>query len=233
MAPDQRGYSPGARPDPADLTNYAFDLLVADALDIADAQGWVDRPFHLVGHDWGGQVSWGVASRHPQRLSSLTILSRPHPSAFRQALAAPESDQKHRSRHHRSFLSEETCGLLLADNAARLRQMLEGSGVPIDTVADYLSVLGNTPSLEAALAWYRASPNLATPIGTIEVPTMYVWGDADQTVGRSAAEMTGEFVAARYRFEILPGIGHFASDEAPSLVSDLLISHLSSQSGHL
>ncbi|MGE4079867.1 MAG: alpha/beta fold hydrolase, partial [Reyranella sp.] len=39
VAPDQRGYSADARPDPADLSNYAFDRLVDDAIDIADAAG--------------------------------------------------------------------------------------------------------------------------------------------------------------------------------------------------
>src|SRR5436305_4800888 len=54
VAPDQRGYSPGARPDPADLSNYAFDRLVNDALEIAAAAGHEGKRFHLVGHDWGG-----------------------------------------------------------------------------------------------------------------------------------------------------------------------------------
>src|SRR5687768_17375285 len=80
VAPDQRGYSAGARPDPADLSNYAFDRLIGDAIEIVAAAGHADQRFHLVGHDWGGQVSWGVAGRHPERLASLTILSRPHPS---------------------------------------------------------------------------------------------------------------------------------------------------------
>ena len=39
VAPDQRGYSPGARPDPVALANYAFDKLVADAIEIAAAAG--------------------------------------------------------------------------------------------------------------------------------------------------------------------------------------------------
>src|ERR1700754_2360252 len=87
VAPDQRGYSPGARPDPADLANYAFDRLVADAAEIVAAAGHEGRRFHLVGHDWGGQVSWGVAAAHPRRLASLTIMSRPHPKSFQRALA--------------------------------------------------------------------------------------------------------------------------------------------------
>src|SRR5712692_11642404 len=67
VAPDQRGYSPGVRPDPADLTAYGIDRLVSDVLDLADASGSGTTPFHLVGHDWGGQVAWFVASQHPDR----------------------------------------------------------------------------------------------------------------------------------------------------------------------
>src|SRR5262249_2505673 len=103
VAPDQRGYSPGARPDPADLSHYAFGKLVQDAIDVADAAGAAGKRFHLVGHDWGGQVSWGVANAHPERLASLTVLSRPHPLSFRRALQR-DPDQKNRSRHHGKFL---------------------------------------------------------------------------------------------------------------------------------
>src|SRR5262249_14319729 len=114
VAPDPRGYSPGARPDPAQLANYGLPHLVNDGVEIADAAGGDGKRFHLVGHDWGGQVAWGVADRHPERLASLTILSRPHPQSFRRALGKEDSDQKHRSRHHRAFLDPETGKLLLA-----------------------------------------------------------------------------------------------------------------------
>ena len=57
--------------------------MVNDAVEIATAAGYEGKRFHLVGHDWGGQVSWGVANAHPERLASLTVLSRPHPLSFR------------------------------------------------------------------------------------------------------------------------------------------------------
>lgn len=102
--------------------------------------------------------------------------------------------------------------------------------MPGSTINDYLSVLNDPEGLEAALAWHLATPNLASTFGAIDVPTMYVWGDADQTVSRSAAERTGSIVNAPYRFEVLPGIGHLASDEALQAVSDLLPGHLTGQS---
>jgi pimeloyl-ACP methyl ester carboxylesterase len=226
VAPDQRGYSPGARPDPAELANYAFDRLVADAVEIAAAAGYDGKRFHLVGHDWGGQVSWGVAGRHPERLASLTILSRPHPSSFRRALLKEDGDQKHRSRHHRAFLEPETGKMLLADNARRLRNGLFGQGVPMAALEEHLSVLGNPQALEAALAWYRSNKGLAADIGTIKVPTLYIWGDADATVGPDAAYGTGEFMGAAYAMEVLPSVGHFVMDQAPAKATDLMLAHI-------
>jgi len=226
VAPDQRGYSPGARPDPTDLSNYAFDWLVADAIEIAAAAGYDGKRFHLVGHDWGGQVSWGVAGKHPERLASLTILSRPHPSSFRRALQKEDGDQKHRSRHHRAFLEPETGKMLLAANARRLRDGLFGQGVPAAALEGHLSVLGNPEALEAALAWYRSNKGLAADIGTIKVPTLYIWGDADATVGPDAAYGTGEFLGAAYAMEVLPSVGHFVMDQAPAKATDLMLAHL-------
>jgi pimeloyl-ACP methyl ester carboxylesterase len=226
IAPDQRGYSPGARPDPQELSNYAFAKLVNDAIEIVAAAGHDGGRFHLVGHDWGGQVSWGVAAAHPERLASLAVMSRPHPGSFRRALEKEGGDQKHRSRHHRAFLEPETGQLLLADNARRLRDGLFGQGVPAAAMEEHLSVLGNQAAMEAALAWYRANVGLAADIGMIEVPTLYIWGDVDATVGPDAAHGTGEFVAAAFAMEVLPGVGHFVMDQAPAKAVDLLLAHL-------
>jgi pimeloyl-ACP methyl ester carboxylesterase len=226
VAPSQRGYSPGARPDVTDVANYRFDLLVADALAIVAACGHAEGRFHLVGHDWGGSIAWGIADRYPQRVASLTVLSRPHPNAFNRALQMADGEQVGRSRHHRDFLEPDAGSRLLADDARWLRERLSRSGVPANAIAEHLSVLGNPAAMEAALAWYRARGAIRAPLGTIGVPTLYVWGDADDTVGRPAAEGTGEFVSAPYRFEVLPGVGHFIADQAPDRLNELLLAHL-------
>ncbi|MGH9182018.1 MAG: alpha/beta fold hydrolase, partial [Acidimicrobiales bacterium] len=93
VAPDQRGYSPGARPDGVDA--YRMPLLVGDVLAMADELG--AGRFHLVGHDWGAAVAWYTAAAHPDRLLSLTAVSVPHPMAFAKALASPSGDQAERS----------------------------------------------------------------------------------------------------------------------------------------
>src|SRR6478609_5526623 len=104
VAPSQRGYSPGARPDTGDTANYHIDRLMDDAMAIVAASGDGERRFHLVGHDWGGSIAWALADRFPERLASLTILSRPHPNALNRALQIPDRHQAHRPRPHQAFL---------------------------------------------------------------------------------------------------------------------------------
>ena len=230
IAPSQRGYSPGARPDPREFSHYLIDRLMDDAMAIVAASGYGDARFHLVGHDWGGSIAWGLADRHRARLASLTILSRPHPNAFNRALQLIDGDQARRSRHHKAFLEPDAGAKVLADDAKWLRDRWAANGVPASAIEAHLSVLGNTDTMEAALAWYRARGAIRGPLGPIRVPTLYIWGDADDTVGRAAAEGTMDFIAAPYRFEVLPGVGHFAADQAPERVSELLLAHVETYS---
>lgn len=226
VAPSQRGYSPAARPDPADVSNYHIDRLMDDAMAIVAASGYGEARFHLAGHDWGGSIAWALTDRYPQRVASLTVLSRPHPNAFNRALQAPDGDQAHRSRHHRAFLEEGAEDVVLADGAKWLRERWSAAGVPLAAMEKHLAVLGNRPAMQAALAWYRARGAIRSPLGPIRVPTLYIWGDADDTVGRPAAEGTIDFVAAPYRFEVLPGGGHFVADQMPDRVSELMLEHI-------
>ena len=226
VAPGQRGYSPGARPDPREFSHYLIDRLMDDAMAIVTACGYGDARFHLVGHDWGGSIAWGLAERHHARLASLTILSRPHPNAFNRALEMIDGDQAKRSKHHKAFLEPDAADVVLADDAKWLRDRLAANGVPAEAIAAHLAVLGNKDAMEAALAWYRARGAIRGPLGPIRVPTLYIWGDADDTVGRTAAEGTKDFIAAPYRFEVLPGVGHFAADQAPDRVCELLLAHV-------
>ena len=193
---------------------------------IVAASGYGEQRFHLAGHDWGGSIAWSLADRYPERLASLTVLSRPHPNAFNRALQMTDGEQAQRSRHHKAFLEPDAADVVLADDAKWLRERLAAAGVPADAIARHLAVLGNKDAMEAALAWYRARGAIRGPLGPTRVPTLFIWGDADDTVGRVAAEGTVDFIAAPYRFEVLPGVGHFAADQAPDRVCELLLAHL-------
>jgi pimeloyl-ACP methyl ester carboxylesterase len=241
VAPNQRGYSSGARP--AAVADYVTQNLLNDVLGMIDALGYESA--HIVGHDWGGQLSWLLAALYPQRVKSLSVLSRPHPAAFAAAFKK-DKQQAERSKHHKAFQDPAMARLLLADNAARIRNLFADAPADKDTrtglsTADqdaYLEVLGDEAALNAAINWYRApveagAEQVLAPaaVANIEVPTLYIWGDADSTVGRIAAEATGDYVHVPYRFEVLPGIGHFVTDQAPQQVTRLLLEHIGKYDG--
>ncbi len=227
VAPDQRGYSAGLRP--AAIEGYHVDNLVADVIELADALG---GRINLVGHDWGGQVAWLTASRHPDRLRTLTVLSRPHPAAFAASFSVDPA-QAERSKHHRGFDDPATADLLLDDGARRLRRLLARSGVPEVDIDGYLDVLGERPALDAALNWYRAASGSglrAADTPDVTVPTCYIWGTEDASVGRAAAEATAHHVTGRYRLVEIPGGGHFLTDDGSNaIVTASLLDHLASR----
>src|SRR5215218_3394764 len=212
--------------DSREFLHYIIDSLIDDSIAISAAAVYGDARFHLVGHDWGGSIAWGLAERAHERIASLTILSRPHPNAFNRALQMVDGEQAKRSKHHKAFLEPDAADVVLADGCRWLRDRLAANGVPLDAIERHLAVLGNKAAMEAALAWYRARGAIRGPLGPIRVPTLYIWGDADDTVGRAAAEGTVDFIAAPYRFEVLPGVGHFAADQAPERVCELMLEHL-------
>jgi pimeloyl-ACP methyl ester carboxylesterase len=224
VAPDQRGYSPRARP--IEVAEYRVGRLVADVLGWADALD-AER-FHLVGHDWGGAVAWQVAGRHPDRLRTLTVLSTPHPQAMHQSIR--HGEQRDKSGYMEFFKTPEAEGFFLADDAAGLRALYEGSGLGSAAAAEYLRVLLEPGALTGALNWYRgADIGLVQGLGPVTMPTMYVWSTADPALGREAAEATAACVDGPFRFEVLEGVDHWIAELVPDETNRLLLEHLGSE----
>jgi pimeloyl-ACP methyl ester carboxylesterase len=225
IALDQRGYSPGARP--AGVEAYRMGECVADAVAILDALG-LDTA-HVVGHDWGAVVGWQLAARHPDRVTTLTALSVPHPLAMAAALGS-DADQRQRSSYVRLFREQGKAEqVLLADDAQRLRAMLVG--VPSDRAEQYVEPMRDPAALTAALNWYRAmsAADLAG-LGPVTVPTTYLWSDGDIAIGRSAAEGCGAHVTGEFRFVDLTGVTHWVPDEAPAAVADAIVERIGQSS---
>jgi pimeloyl-ACP methyl ester carboxylesterase len=220
IAPDQRGYSPRARP--LEDQDYRVDLLVEDIMSMVDKVG-ADR-FHLVGHDWGAVVAWFVAGKYPDRLLSLTVLSVPHPMAFGAAFADPESEQAQMSSYMDFFRMPDSEDFFIADNAAQLRAIY--AGVSEDDIDVYVEALGTKEALRAGLQWYRADNIETLSLGPVTTPTLFIWSDQDTALGRDGAEACGDYVEGPYRFEIFEGINHWIPDLAPDALTTLLLEHL-------
>ena len=228
VAPDQRGYSPGARPP--DVDDYVLPLLIGDVLGLADAIG-ADR-FHIVGHDWGAAVAWVVAVVAPERVITANPVSVPHPDAFAAVLNDPMSCQFAASAYFDLFVQPDSEDAFLAAGHAVLRGLF--AGIDDEAVEEYVRVLGSKAALGAALNWYRANigdRNLRGPAaGSVEVPTMFTWSDGDAALCIDGAVLTEQYVEAPYRFEVLEGVSHWIPDLAPEAMSSLLVDHVTQYS---
>jgi len=217
VAVDQRGYSPGARP--RNIEEYRRGKLVGDVIGFADFLG-AER-FHLVGHDWGGAVAWALAAAHPDRLRTLSVLSTPHLDALSYALKT-DPDQQRKSAYFQLFRAPGDVAekFLLADDAVKLRGAYMGK-LPEAALEANIQRLKQDGALTATLNWYRAM-DMESPVGDIEVPTLYIWGEHDQALGKIAALATAEFCKGPYRFEAMEGRSHWLLEESPEEIMKLV-----------
>ena len=224
VAPDQRGYSSGARPP--DVDDYALPLLVQDVIGLADAIG-AER-FHIVGHDWGAAVAWAVAVAARDRVITANPVSVPHPDAFAAVLNDPTSCQVAASAYFDLFVQPNSEDAFLANDHALLRGVY--AGIDDEAIAEYVRVLGSKAALGAGLNWYRANIGNRTlqgpPVGSVEVPTMFTWSDGDTALCIDGAVLTEQYVSGPYRFEVLEGVTHWIPDLAPDAMSSLLVEHV-------
>ena len=216
VAVDQRGYSSGARP--VEVGAYAMANLVADAVGMIEALG---GRVHLVGHDWGGVVGWQVAARRPDLLSSWTAVSTANQLALNEVLASDPAERE-RFGYILGLRDPGAEQRLAANNWAGFTAFYQGR-VAEDRVREDVAFFAQPGVLTAALNWYRAmSAADAADLGSVTVPTTYVWGSADTAFGRPAAERSAQYVTGPYRFVPLEGASHWLPDEAPDALAEAI-----------
>lgn len=220
LAPDQRGYSPGARPQ--GRAAYRLGEVADDVVALADAVG--ADAVHVVGHDWGGAIAWIVAGRHPERVASLTALTTPHPFAMTEALRSRDFDQARRSWHMLAFQVPAIPDRYLA---SRLAAVLRPSGLPAEDATRYAARFSEPGALTAALNWYRAIPLSSGVLHPCRVPTTYVWGRKDPFLGPVAARLTAHSVLADYELVELDE-GHWLPERAPQACARAIIARVAS-----
>ena len=139
---------------------------------------------------------------------------------------AEDPEQAKRSRHHTAFRQPDAIARLRQENFKMLRAGLVREGIGLENLDAYLQTLSEPGALEAAINWYRANDIASAEIPAVSLPTLYIWGTADASVGRRAAELTAQFVSGLYRFIQIEGGGHFIVDQFPDRIAQLLIEHI-------
>jgi pimeloyl-ACP methyl ester carboxylesterase len=220
IVPDLRGF--GASDAPAEVEAYGLAQLFGDVMAMLDQLG-VARA-HVVGHDWGAALAWGIAALAPDRVDHLVALSVGHPSSFTGAGLA----QREKSWYMLLFQFEGVAEQWLSNDD--WANFLAWARHPDrDAVIADLSRPGR---LTASLNVYRAnvppaallSPAVVLP--PVSGPTMGVWSSGDMALLESQMTDSKAFVNGPFRYERIDAVGHWMTLEAPAEVNRLLVDFL-------
>ena len=219
IAPNQRGYSDGARPQ--GVKAYRMSALVSDVIALVKAIG--TGAVHLVGHDWGSAVAWSVAGAHPGHVRSLTAVSVPHNAAFLQAMIS--SDQLLRSYYMFLFQVPGLMEQLARHRPSVIHTLLGKAGMDRQQISRFQTDIVDAGALTATLNWYRAMLLMkpADVFRKVTVPAMHVWGDQDAALSRRGAELTARHVSGPYQLRVMPGVGHWVPEQSPAALAQLVM----------
>ena len=223
-APNQRGYGNTTRPKRR--ADYHLDFLLADVGALIDKSG--AKSVTLIGHDWGGIVSWFFALRKVGPLERHIVMNLPHPTRFMQALK--QKAQRRRSLYALIFQIPWLPELLLRRNEAKAigdafyQMAVDKSRFPDEVLEVYRSAAREPGALTAMLNWYRANAFQGTfkdKFEVLETPTLMVWGKVDSALGVEMTDATDELVRD-FTLRLLPDVSHWVQQEAPEIVNEIV-----------
>ena len=218
LAPDQRGYSPGARPPKVD--DYRYEELVADTLAFGRELG---KRFHLIGHDWGANVGWLTLATDPSPIASFTAMSIPHYLAWSRSVYDDPAMAGYLGMLNTWMTEGKGEASWTPDLLRRIWK-----AKPADQTEKIIAQMTQPGAMTAALNWYRASRGHKRVLedfkmGNVNVPTLLIFGRTDtgqRSVADAAALMTGDYRVVQ------PDGGHFIVDEKPQVVAEETLAHL-------
>lgn len=225
-APNMRGY--GRSSKPPRVGDYHIDRLVEDVAALIDAGG--ARETLLVAHDWGAVVAWHFAIKRVRPLSRLVIMNVPHPACMVRELKTWAQRKKswYMFFFQLPWLPEyvlrrqgaAAVGRAFADMA------IDKTRFPAAVTDEYRRNALEPGALTAMVNYYRAAfragERAMNPApGTVDVPTLMIWGEEDSALSKATTLGTDQYVrdlTLRY----LPGVSHWVQQEAPERVNAML-----------
>lgn len=227
-APNLRGY--GNSDSPQEISAYKTRTLVADVASLIEASG--AKETLLLAHDWGGALAWSLALEYPQLIHRLIIMNMPHPACFARELRTLSQFMKswYIFFFQLPWLPEFMLGRRngRATSGIFRRTSRHPAMFPDEVLEVYRANSARPGGLTAMLNWYRALlrggflrrfRNGGSRV--IQVPTLFLWGNADAALVFRNTQGTEKYVA-NLTFRVFPGISHWIQQEAPEQVNAMI-----------
>jgi pimeloyl-ACP methyl ester carboxylesterase len=237
VAVDLRGYGASDKPP----RGYDSPTLAADMAALVTSLGETDAM--VVGTDLGGTLAWTMAASHPRVVRSAVVLGAAHPLRWRAEIRPGAGSAQRRASAYvlRTFQVPRRPEHLLSRDSHWVRELFDRwtgprwRGTPgyVADVERYAEAMRIHPVSFCAAEHYRWTVRslfradgrrFAEAVrAPIAAPVLHLHGDFDTCMLPATAQGSGKYVAGRYEWRVLDGVGHFPHNEVPELVSGELV----------
>ena len=229
IAVDQRGYNLSDKGGPYDVFTLSDDIA-----GLIHALGYFQAAA-VIGHDWGGVVTWVFGARYPEMVIRVAVCNVPHPSTITYAICERYWPQLFKSWYMLFFqlpwLPEK---MLSADDFRALSNALLDSApgtVSTEEIGYFKAAWHQPMALSAMINWYRAlfhgRKRTERARLTVNRPALLIWGDNDFALTTQTAEWSRNYIPG-LRIEYIRGGSHWIQQEHPAEVNRLLLDFLGS-----
>lgn len=212
VAIDQRGYNLSDKPK--GVENYDVRLLAGDVIAVIKHLG--REKAIIVGHDWGGVVSWTLAMYQPQFVEKLIILNLPHPRGLSRELANNPEQQKN-SQYARNFQQPDAHTKVTAEQLTFWVKDPEAKKKYIEAF--------KRSDFEAMLNYYKRNyprepyKEDTSPLVKVKMPVLMIHGLGDTALLPGALNNTWEWLESDLTLVTIPNSSHFVQQDASDLVT--------------
>jgi pimeloyl-ACP methyl ester carboxylesterase len=244
VAPDMRGF--GASSVPAEIEAYDIANLCGDMCGLLDDLGEQSAVF--IGHDWGANVVWQMAIRHPARVRAVAGLSVPFvarapapPIPIMRAHLGEDfyivwfqepgvADQALARDVRRTLTTSRVWTSRWADQQEDGSEPKRPPWMSEEELAVYVRAFERT-GFSGGLNWYRNIDrnwelSAADAERRVEQPAMFLTGERDPVRKFMPAEAMDGWVSDLRAQIVVPGAGHWVQQEEPAIVNAALIDFL-------
>jgi len=236
VAIDMRGFNDSDKP--SGIQNYFVMNMVNDIKELVTGLG--KTSFTLVGHDWGGVISWTFAAFYPQMLDNLVICNLPHPIPFNEARKG--LDQALKSWYIIFFQVPILPELnMLADDIRSFDALFKDNPNNDEEVKEaYRFAFKDFKTWNRSINYYRCTTYNRTNefLGwrggsdqsrwKIKVRTLHIFGTADTAISVEPAKASAKWVED-YQLELLDGVSHWVQEQEPAKVNSLIENFITSK----
>ncbi|GAB5379616.1 MAG: alpha/beta fold hydrolase [Aliiglaciecola sp.] len=224
------GMGKGRSDVPTELSAYTMENMTRHIIALIDHLG-VEK-VHLVGHDWGNAMAFGIAQRYPERVKTLTGMSAPPQSVLLELITTNEK-QKELFSYVNYFRMANPLLLRISNVEKRI---WKGSYEPLfdqglisqEEGTLFRKAASNPKRVDAHINWYRANLPKFDEItdedfwpsrkARVQAPTLFIWGKDDFLI---TPDTIAEIASVTDNLTLLEldGVGHRPQFEKPDEVN--------------